>query len=312
MRPTLFVGPGETAQLLALCPHPTEALCERELQEIPGVSAITVRHGAIRFRGTREALYRANLQLRTPSRILCPLSDWPCRGERDLYDQARELPWEAYLSPRGTVAVSAHGQLPGLENGMFTAQRIKDAICDQFVARCGRRPSVDVEEPMVGLNLHIHADRAVLSLDSSGESLHKRGYRPILTKAPLNEALAAAIVKLTKWDEKTPFIDPMCGSGTLPIEAAWIARQIGGPVRLQWMRHEGIAWDPKGPATIINIRGGLDAAGKVTAFDYFWKGVSGIAESHGGVTITFHARTDPRLVAVANREVACLLYPSTK
>jgi putative N6-adenine-specific DNA methylase len=89
--------------------------------------------------------------------------------------------------------------------------------------RIGRRPSVDVDEPMVGLNLHVYQDQAVLSLDSSGESLHKRGYRPILTKAPLNEALAAALVLMTGWKGDTPFIDPLCGSGTLAIEAAWIA-----------------------------------------------------------------------------------------
>src|SRR5262249_14111287 len=99
----------------------------------------------------------------------------------------------------------------------------KDAICDQFLARCGRRPSVDTDTPMVGLNLHIFRNVATLSLDSSGESLHKRGYRPILTKAPLNEALAAGLIYLSGWSPETPFADPLCGSGTLPIEAAWIA-----------------------------------------------------------------------------------------
>src|SRR5262249_28116884 len=92
-----------------------------------------------------------------------------------------------------------------------------------FVERVGRRPSVNVEEPMVGLNLHIYRDQAVLSLESSGESLHKRGYRPILTRAPLNESLAAALVLLTGWKADTPLVDPMCGSGTIPIEATWIA-----------------------------------------------------------------------------------------
>ncbi len=94
----------------------------------------------------------------------------------------------------------------------------------------GRRPSVNVDEPMVGLNLHVYRDHAILSLDSSGESLHKRGYRPVLTKAPLNEALAAAIVLLTGWSGDVPFIDPLCGSGVLPIEAAWLALQTAaGP-----------------------------------------------------------------------------------
>src|SRR5262249_19620952 len=110
-----------------------------------------------------------------------------------------------------------------LTHSHYAALKTKDAICDQFVERCGRRPSVDVDQPMVGLNLHIYRDQAVLSLDSSGESLHKRGYRPILTRAPLNEALAAAIIHFSGWRAETPFIDPLCGSGVLPIEATWLA-----------------------------------------------------------------------------------------
>src|SRR5207253_5932106 len=105
----------------------------------------------------------------------------------------------------------------------YAALKTKDAICDQFVEKAGSRPSVDVENPMIALNLHIYRDQAVLSLDSSGESLHKRRYRGKLVKAPLNEALAAGLVYLSEWDQAAPFADPLCGSGTLPIEAAWIA-----------------------------------------------------------------------------------------
>src|SRR5207244_9853023 len=110
-----------------------------------------------------------------------------------------------------------------ITHSKYAALHVKDAICDQFVEKCGKRPSVDTETLMVVLNLHIYQDQAVLSLESSGESLHKRGYRPILTKAPLNEALAAGIVLMSGWDCKTSFADPLCGSGTLPIEATWIA-----------------------------------------------------------------------------------------
>src|SRR5207247_550119 len=110
-----------------------------------------------------------------------------------------------------------------LTHSKYAALKTKDAICDQFLDRYGRRPSVDVDTPMIGLNLHIYRDHAVLSLDSSGESLHKRGYRPILTRAPLNEALAAALILLSGWRDDTPFADPLCGSGTLPIEATWLA-----------------------------------------------------------------------------------------
>src|SRR5262249_46793816 len=122
----------------------------------------------------------------------------------------------------------------------YAALKVKDAICDQFVARCGRRPSVDVDEPMVGLNLHIYRDEAGLSLDSSGESLHKRGYRPIPTKAPLNQTLAAGVVQLSGWCGATALVDPMCGSGTLCIEAAWLA--LNRPPGLTRRRFGFMGW----------------------------------------------------------------------
>jgi putative N6-adenine-specific DNA methylase len=131
---------------------------------------------------------------------------------------------------------------------MYAALRVKDAICDQMIKRHRRRPSVDTDTPMIGLNLHIYRDEAILSLDSSGVSLHKRGYRSILVKAPLNEALAAAIVLSTGWRGEVPFVDPMCGSGTLPIEAAWIAlRRPPGLTRKRfgfqgWMDFDVALW----------------------------------------------------------------------
>jgi putative N6-adenine-specific DNA methylase len=127
------------------------------------------------------------------------------------------------MTPDHTLAVDCNVRDSRITHSQYAARRVKDAICDQFVDRMGRRPSVDVERPMVGLNLHIYRDDAVLSLDSSGDSLHKRGYRPVLTKAPLNEALAAGLILSTGWTGKTPLVDPMCGSGSLPIEAAWLA-----------------------------------------------------------------------------------------
>jgi putative N6-adenine-specific DNA methylase len=127
------------------------------------------------------------------------------------------------MTPDQTLAVDCNVRDSKITHSQYASRRVKDAVCDQFRERVGRRPSVDPKEPMVGFNLHIHRDKAVLSLDSSGMSLHKRGYRPILTKAPLNEALAAALVLSTGWDGSVPLVDPMCGSGTLPIEASWIA-----------------------------------------------------------------------------------------
>jgi putative N6-adenine-specific DNA methylase len=126
----------------------------------------------------------------------------------------------------------------------FAALRVKDAICDQFVAKVGRRPSVDVQDPMLPLNLHLYRNRLVLSLDSSGESLHKRGYRTILTKAPLNEALAAGVIQLSQWKCDAPLADPMCGSGTFPIEASWIAlRRPPGLTRKRFGFHGWLDFD---------------------------------------------------------------------
>lgn len=127
------------------------------------------------------------------------------------------------MTPEHTLAVDCNVRDSAITHSQYAARRVKDAICDQFKSKCGRRPSVDPETPMVGLNLHIFENQATLSLDASGESLHKRGYRPIQTKAPLNEALAAGLILLSGWDGSTPFVDPLCGSGTLPIEASWIA-----------------------------------------------------------------------------------------
>jgi putative N6-adenine-specific DNA methylase len=152
------------------------------------------------------------------------------------------------MTPQHTLAVDCNVRDSAITHSKYAALRTKDAICDQFVDRCGRRPSVNVEEPMVGLNLHIYKNQAVLSLDSSGESLHKRGYRPIQTRAPLNEALAAALILQSGWQVTTAFADPMCGGGTLTIEATWIAlRRPPGLTRRRfgfqgWMDFDIAQW----------------------------------------------------------------------
>jgi putative N6-adenine-specific DNA methylase len=168
-------------------------------------------------------LYQANLWLRTSIRVLKPILEVHVESPEELYQAVQSVNWSRYLTPEHTLAVDCNVRDSGITHSKYAALKTKDAICDQFMARAGRRPSVDVQTPMVPLNLHIYRNVAVLSLDSSGESLHKRGYRTILSKAPLNEALAAGLVLLSGWKGTTSFVDPACGSGTLPIEAAWIA-----------------------------------------------------------------------------------------
>jgi putative N6-adenine-specific DNA methylase len=231
----------------ATCAGGLEPVLAGELREL-GALDVEPGRGGVHFAGDRTVLYRANLWLRTAIRVLRPILEATVTSPDELYDAVRGLDWSAYLTPDHTLAVDCNVRDSQITHSRYAALRVKDAICDQFVERTGRRPSVDTEVPMVGLNLHIHRDRAVLSLDSSGESLHKRGYRPILTKAPLNEALAAALVLLTGWKGDVSFADPMCGSGVLPIEAAWIAlRRPPGLTRRRfgfqgWMDYDVRLW----------------------------------------------------------------------
>jgi putative N6-adenine-specific DNA methylase len=209
-------------RLFATCARGLEPILATELANL-AASDVRAGRGGVHFQGDQALLYRANLWLRTAIRVLCPIFEAPVTSPDELYDAVQSIDWSHYLTPDHTLAVDCNVRDSHITHSKYAALKTKDAICDQFLERFGRRPSVDVDEPMVGFNLHIHRDQAVLSLDSSGESLHKRGYRPIQTRAPLNEALAAALVLLTGWQGDQPFVDPLCGSGTLPIEAAWIA-----------------------------------------------------------------------------------------
>ncbi len=234
-------------RLFATCARGLEPVLADELRAL-GAAEVTPGRGGVAFAGDRVLLYQANLWLRTAVRVLRPVLEAPVASPDELYDAVRGIDWSRYLTPDHTLAVDCNVRDSKITHSRYAALRVKDAICDQFRERAGRRPSVDVEEPMVKLNLHVYRDEAVLSLDSSGTSLHKRGYRPIQTRAPLNEALAAALVVLTGWKGNVPFVDPLCGSGTLPIEAAWIAlRRPPGLTRrrfgfMGWMDFDVALW----------------------------------------------------------------------
>jgi putative N6-adenine-specific DNA methylase len=206
----------------ATCGRGIEPVLADELRAL-GARDVQPGRGGVHFQGDQTLLYQANLWLRTAIRVLQPVLEATVTSPDELYEAVRGLDWSRYLTPDHTLAVDCNVRDSHITHSKYAALRVKDAVCDQFVERLGRRPSVDVDEPMVGLNLHVYRDQATLSLESSGESLHKRGYRPVLTKAPLNEALAAALVFLSGWRGETAFVDPLCGSGVLPIEAAWLA-----------------------------------------------------------------------------------------
>jgi putative N6-adenine-specific DNA methylase len=223
----------------ATCARRLEPILAGELREL-GAAEVVEGRGGVQFNGDLATLYRANLWLRTAVRVLCPILEAEVHSPEELYDAVQTLDWSRTMTPEHTLAVDCNVRDSNLTHSKYAALKVKDAICDQFVAKQGRRPSVDVENPMVALNLHVYRNVAVLSLDSSWESLHKRGYRPILTRAPLNEALAAGLILRTGWRGEAPLVDPMCGSGSICIEAAWIA--LARPPGLTRKRFGFMGW----------------------------------------------------------------------
>ncbi|MBN1772321.1 MAG: methyltransferase [Deltaproteobacteria bacterium] len=213
---------------LATAARGTEPVLARELE---GLGATDVRPGAggVTFRGSAALARRANLWLRSANHVLLRLAGFPVGCADELYAAAYDVRWEDLLTLRTTFAVTAGGRAPGLHHSGFAALRVKDAVADRMRDRCGARPDVDPRDPDVRIVLQLGAGRGTLFLDSSGRSLHLRGWRRRATEAPLRETLAAAIVLWSGWDRRRPLCDPLCGSGTLAVEAAlWAADRAPG------------------------------------------------------------------------------------
>ncbi|NDV69213.1 RNA methyltransferase [Dysgonomonas sp. 25] len=191
-----------------------------------GANDIEIGRRMVSFTGNKSLMYKANVCCRTALRILKPIHTFKAKTTDEIYKEVKKLPWFDYLTPESTFAIDAVTFSDYFTHSKFVAYRTKDAIADYFTQRTGNRPSVDVRNPDLLINIHIAQDKCTLSFDSSGESLHKRGYRVGQTEAPLNEVLAAGMIMLTGWRGESDFVDPMCGSGTLLIEAALIARNI--------------------------------------------------------------------------------------
>ncbi|MHB0977419.1 MAG: THUMP domain-containing class I SAM-dependent RNA methyltransferase [Candidatus Aquicultorales bacterium] len=212
-------------RLFATTAKGVEPVLAKEISSIGGHD-IAEETGGVRFSGDMALIYRANLWLRTANRVLMPIASFRCPSEEHLYEGVRKIDWKAHLTPSMTLAIDANVRDSAITHSKYAALKAKDAVVDNMRARFGSRPNVDVSDPDVRINLHIARDTCDLSLDTSGSSLHKRGYRVGLVEAPLKETLAAAIVDLTEWDCAVPFVDPMCGSGTILIEAALKAARI--------------------------------------------------------------------------------------
>jgi putative N6-adenine-specific DNA methylase len=194
-------------------------------------------------------MYRANYLCPCALRIIFPVHVFEINTQEDLYREIKEFPWEEHLDADSTLAIDAVISYTVFTNSQFVAQKTKDAIVDRFREKTGKRPSVDLDNPMLRINVHLFKNTCTISLDSSGASLHKRGYRKQTGIAPLNEVLAAGLIKLSGWDMKKPLLDPMCGSGTILIEAAMLAAKIpSGYFRndygfMKWKDFDSLLWE---------------------------------------------------------------------
>ncbi len=202
-----------------------EPLLEKELRKL-GAKNIKSINRAVSFEGDLGFLYKANLSLRTALRILMPIGRFPVINQTDLYRAIDRIEWSKWFSADQSFIIDVTLFSDHFNHSLFVAQKAKDAIVDQFSKKEGKRPSVTTENPDIRIQLHLQGDQLTISLDSSGNSLHQRGYRIETNIAPINEVLAAGILLHSGWEGKTYFYDPMCGSGTLAIEAAMIACNI--------------------------------------------------------------------------------------
>ena len=212
-------------QFFSPCPRGLEAVLASELSEL-GALDVKAVEGGVSFAGDLHLCYRANLESRIASRVLWRLGAWEYQLEDDIYKRVAALPWREYFDARLTIRVNVSASASPLRSLDFITLRIKDAVCDRFVADTGRRPHIDTAQPDVRIHAFFEDERFVLYLDTSGEPLFKRGWRKSPGEAPLKENLAAGILRLTNWQPGTALLDPMCGGGTLLVEAAMMALRI--------------------------------------------------------------------------------------
>lgn len=239
-------------QFFATTPKAMEALLAGELTQL-GATDVKAERAGVSFSGTLETAYRVCLWSRVATRILFPIARFEARTPDELYEGIKAIDWSDHLAPSGTLAVDFASSRSAITHTHFGALKVKDAIVDQFRERSGARPSVDLTRPDLRVNVYLQQDRATVGIDLSGDSLHRRGYRVETVKAAMKENLAAAILLLADWPERAkqgvPFMDPMCGSGTLPIEAGLIAADVAPGLGREsfgferWPQHDAQTWN---------------------------------------------------------------------
>jgi len=222
-----------------------EEILAKELKDL-GAQSVKTGVRNVRFVGDTGFMYKANLCLRTALRILKPIDKKAISSEQDVYKAMLDIPWEDYMTNDHTFAIRATVMMQKAKNSMYVAQKAKDGLVDRFRNRTGSRPSVDKDFPDLSIHLYVTDKFVEVSLDSSGASLHHRGYRTATNIAPINEVLAAGMLLLSGWRGESDFLDPMCGSGTFLIEAAMFAAQIPANINRKMFAFEKWKdWDPE-------------------------------------------------------------------
>ncbi len=215
----------EKFDIIATTLYGLEEVLAEELSAL-GATDINILNRAVKYRGNNQMLYNSNLWLRTAIKVLKPINAFRANNEKQLYSNIKQFEWENFISIKKSFSVDSVVNSTIFTHSQYVALKAKDAIADRFRDKLGLRPSVDTKNPDVRINIHVSESMVIVSLDSSGTMLGKRNYRTEQVEAPLSEVLAAGIILLSGWNNSTDFIDPMCGSGTFPIEAAMIASNI--------------------------------------------------------------------------------------
>jgi putative N6-adenine-specific DNA methylase len=252
----------KTFPIIATTLFGLEETLAKEISDV-GASHIEILNRAVKFDGDMVLLYKSNLHLRTALKVLKPIFTFTAFNEQQLYDGVKKIKWDEYITPDQTIAVDGTSNSEIFKHSKYIALKTKDAIVDQFREKYKIRPSVDVENPDLQINVHITETYCTISLDSSGVHLGKRGYRQAQTMAPISETMAAGIILMSGWDKKSDFLDPMCGSGTFPIEAALIATNMA-PGRQRhfafekWKDFDSVLWNKikeEGEKQIVTFEG---------------------------------------------------------
>lgn len=237
-----------------------EPILAEELRQLGAKNVQEIKR-AVLFEGDTRILYKANYSARSALRVLVPVHSFEATNEKEFYAGVRTVDWGQYLNPTDTIAVDSFTQGDVFRHAQFAALLTKDAVVDQFRDKYSRRPNVNVVSPHLRINVHVQGTKIDLALDASGDSLHRRGYRTATVEAPLNEVLAAGMILLSGWNADGDFVDPMCGSGTIPIEAAWMAtrtppqyKRVAGFGFFKWPNFDETLWNEVKQAADDQIR----------------------------------------------------------